>query len=230
MEYQLQIEFVHKKKNIINFFKSSDIIQTKIFWLGLSIKNVGNQSLKSATIKNIRWTSPGDQKVFAQISKNFSLNSLNPGEEIKIWIEETGTYAYGVCNIYLDISSDVENEVIKTFQINPFTKEKDFCQNNSWTDFFFIRSKSEYEQNKINFFVFYFAFISTLAAILSLYFAHLQTNYAEIASREQRIFQAQSIQAAIDLCDSNHELTESGLYDTAGLPASCSAILKEYKN
>lgn len=141
MEHEIEIEFVHRRGKIANFFRKSNLIQTIPFEIGFLFRNRGDKPLIGAMISAIQWRSAQGQSMFSTINKSFHLDTLNPREKKIIWIEKTGTYAHGLCQIDLTVVSDKKEEVIKTFQVNPFTKEVEFYGRGIWTDFFFIRSK-----------------------------------------------------------------------------------------
>lgn len=231
MEHQIEIEFIHRRGNILDLIRKNQLVQTRPFEIGLMFRNRGSAPLLGATVSAIRWSSSSGQQIFATINKSFHLDTLNPGEERKIWIEKVGTYVYDLCNISLDIKPDNTNDKIKTFQVDSFTKKIDVCDTNHWIDFFFIRSKNEYEQSKANYLIIIFAFLSLLASFTTLRLSSQQTNYAEIQSRPERIFQAQSVQKTIDICKQNPELKESGLFSpSSGKQASCFDVLQQYGN
>lgn len=56
-----------------------------------------------------------------------------------------------------------------------------------------------------------------------------QTNYTEVQSRSDRIFQAQETQKAIEFCKENPKSENSGLnYISSGEPTPCFEVLKQY--
>lgn len=77
---------------------------------------------------------------------------------------------------------------------------------------------------------FWLSIIAIIISAVTLNVTIKQTNLTEIQSRSERIFQAKSIQDAIERCKESPELKESGLYYISnGKPASCSEVLQEYK-
>jgi hypothetical protein len=230
MEHQIEIQFIHRRKRIFNFYWGEELIQTIPFEIGFLFKNRGSTPIQGATIDTIRWSSSSGQKIFSSINKSFHLDTLNPGEERKMWTgEKVGTYAHDLCHIDLNIKSDSADDSIKTFQVDPFTKQVDSCQTNSWVDFFFIRSKNEYEQSISNSVVVVLTCMLIVFSFLTLRLSQQQTDYIAVQSLPDRIQQAQSVQRAVELCKSNPTLKESGLYDpTDGTPASCQTVLQQY--
>ncbi len=230
MEHEIEIEFIYRKRKLLNFWKG-DLIQTKPFEIGFLLRNRGNTPLLGATLSGIRWSSAAGQQMFSSIDKSFHIDSLNPGEERKIWIEKAGTYVYGLCHIDLNISSDTVGQTIKTYQVNPFTKEVTFFGTNVWSDFFFIRNINEYQQGITNSFLFYFSVITVVLSIQTWKLTQLQTYYSEVQSRAERIHQAQAESNAIELCKQNPDLNDSGLSNLqSGASVSCAQVREVYKD
>lgn len=229
MEYKLQIELIHKDKSIFSN-KNTDLIQTKPFKIGFLVKNIGTIPIVGTKITNIKWGSSDGKNIFATSEKSFNLDTLNPDEETKIWVDETGTYMYGLCNVSFDITPDKEGEKIKTFQKDKFTGAISFCQINCWIDFFFIRSKNEYEQSQANKFMLFFAIISILTAVITLYMTKQQRDYTELQSRSERINQNRLINEAKESCKKSPDSKDSGLFNVSnGQSASCAEVLHQYK-
>lgn len=233
MEQKLQIEFIHQDKNIFNRLRKSELIQTKPFKIGFLMKNIGAQPIQGLIIKNISWASASGQNIFATSEKSFHIETLNPNEEKKFWVDKTGTYMHGLCHIKLDVISDNGIDKIKTFQKDHFTGTISSLPTiNQWIDFFFIRSKSEYEQSRTNNFNIFFSIILVIMTLFTIKLTQQQTKYAQIQSIPEQINQAREKKSAIKFCKQNPEATDSGLYylDGTGKTASCSDVLQLENN
>ena len=67
-------------------------------------------------------------------------------------------------------------------------------------------------------------------ALIQIWIALQQVNYAEVQSRSDRIVQAEAINNAVNLCEKSPQSQQSGLYDPSnGNPAPCSKVLQDYK-
>ncbi len=222
------IKFSYRNTGYFSRFAKSELVQTKSFEFGFILKNIGDSPIKGATIKNIRYVSASGQNIGASVEKSFHFDTLNPGEEKNIWVEKVGTYMYGLCNVTLSLDPDTTGDVVKTYQEDPFTKIiSSVAGSNHWIDFFFIRSKNEYEQSHSNSITFFLGVMSVISSVIAAYLAFQQTNFTEIQSRPDRILQAQATQAAVEKCKEAPELKESGLFDTSnGNPAPCSTVLQ----
>ncbi|MBV9159613.1 MAG: hypothetical protein JO019_03400 [Candidatus Kaiserbacteria bacterium] len=230
MEHHIEVEFIHRRGNPLDYLIEADLVQTKPFLIGFVFRNRGNTSLIGARITNIVWRSASGQQIFSTINKEFHLEELNLGEQKKIWIEKVGTYVHGLCYISMNVLSDDAQDTIKTYQINPFTRKIDDCEINNWHDFFFIRSKNEYEQSFANLSMIFFAGMSVVFAVLTYRLSVVQTIYTEEASRSDRIQQEQAVQSAVKACKHDPTMQDSGLYDSRnGSPVSCKAVLEQYK-
>lgn len=195
MEHRLQIEFINSKSRWRSlFFLGSDIIQTKPFYIGFRFKNIGDAPILGLTVSRVLWRSAAGQDLAWDTDKSFHLDTLNPQQVIEIWVARAGTYVHGLCNINLTVVPDTTGDTIKTFQVDRFTKEVSPCRNvNSWIEFFFIRSKSEYEQSSTN-------TLLIIMAIVTLYFAGysiwMQINTASNIEKKNRA-------DALEYCQSN---------------------------
>ncbi len=178
MEHKLQIEFIHSKNRLLPKFlrRYSQIIQTKPFDIGLRLKNTGNVPIQGITIKNIQWRSADGKDMLSWVDNSFHFDTLNPREEKEIWADKMGTYVHGLCTISLLVISDNPEDTIQTYQIDPFTKRPSPCRDkNNWVDFFFIRSKSEYEQTLTNRLLVIYTAIGLGIAMATLYYIKIQT-------------------------------------------------------
>lgn len=227
MEHDIEIEFISSRHKFLRKYSRNELIQTVPFEIGFLFRNRGSIPLQGATISSIRWHSASGQQILSTIDKSFHLDTLNPGDEKRIWVEKTGTYVYGLCNINLTITSDNVGDTIKTFQVNPFTKEISFCQTNSWTDFFYVKNKDEHEQSITNRYLFVFAVFTLILSIQTWRLSQQQTSYSEVQSRSERIQQARASRDAVVRCKNEPGLMESGLYNlTTGSPTSCVEVLQ----
>src|SRR4051812_36748198 len=118
MEHKIQIEFIHLKSRFHRLFGESDLIQTKPFYIGLRFKNIGDAPLSGASITNIRWKSAAGQDMFWTSEKSFNLATLNPQQSTEVWVDRTGTYVHGLCQISLNITPDTSGDIIRTFQMD----------------------------------------------------------------------------------------------------------------
>ncbi|MFA6269783.1 MAG: hypothetical protein WC657_01070 [Candidatus Paceibacterota bacterium] len=226
MEYNLQIEFISRRGGVLGLFIKSDVIQTLPFEFGFRLKNIGNEPIKNINVSNIFWKSANGQDIVFNANKKYYFDIINPGEEIERWVEKVGTYAHGLCNFNLGVKSIDPKILVKTFQVDPFTKNSSFCADNNFVDFFFVRSKNEYEQNSANNYMLLFAVITTVLTVFTFYLNKQQVYYTEVQSRSERIIQARQELEAIERCKQSPELEDSGLYDTSsGKPASCKEVL-----
>lgn len=194
MEHKLQIEFIHSTKGKI-FFGKKNIVQTKVFKFGVKIKNIGKNPSSSATIKNIVIKSADGKDISETITKTFHVDTINPGKEVEIWVEEMGTYMHGLANIQLIIQPD-NNDTIKTFQKNPFTKEVEEDRINAWINFFYIYSKNENSQSVNNTLLIWLTSFMAITMILNLYFVYQSQVLPIIHERER------SIKKIDDFCNS----------------------------
>lgn len=230
MENRLLIEFVYADKGILSRLFGKELIQTKPFRIGFFIKNIGDQPIQKFTLKNIRWSSSDGQDIFAWTDKSFDIDTLNPNQEKMIWVEDkTGTYMYGLCNISINIIPNNQNEEIITFQRDHFSGEiSRSLSKNHWIDFFFIRSKNEYEQSMTNKFNIFLSCIFLVFAYFTYNLTKVQTKYTEIQSIPEQINQARALKNARELCSKNPENVNSGIFrlDGSGKEATCSEVLK----
>ena len=73
------------------------------------------------------------------------------------------------------------------------------------------------------------AILALGVSLYGLWLTNKQTDYAEVESRADRIFQAQSIKNAVEKCQSSPEIKESGLFDPSdGKQATCPEVLRIY--
>ena len=91
---------------------------------------------------------------------------------------------------------------------------------------------------KLTRYILFFTIVMAVTTVINGYLAYKQYKYAEItteytemATRIDRIYQARSIQDAVKRCKENPESTSYGLYGTeSGKEVSCAYVLKKYEN
>ncbi|MBY0294258.1 hypothetical protein K2Q08_02920 [Patescibacteria group bacterium] len=169
MEHKLQIQFLSQEKNRFALFRSDDIVQAKPFHIGFRFKNIGNTPIIGATVSNIKWKSSNGQNISGWVEKSFHLDTINPGDIKTIWVEKVGTYMHGLGDVSFNIQPDNQEDTVRTYQADPFTNIVSPYGVNNWMDFFYIRSKSEYEQSIANVIMLYFAALTCMLTIATFY-------------------------------------------------------------
>ncbi|MBI2054233.1 MAG: hypothetical protein HYT36_02785 [Candidatus Staskawiczbacteria bacterium] len=225
MEHKLVVEFLNRRGNFWDYFTfwRPKIVQTIPFEMGFLFKNIGENPIKEMSIKNIKWQPVDGKNILSTINKSFNIGNLNPDEERKIWVQKLGTYAHGLCSISFNLELADSKDVVKTFQIDPFTKLQDNCSINSWIDFFFIFSKSEYEQGITNKFLLSLTTATVVMAFFSFALTALSLNLLKIQT--QPILQAQekNMHDAETYCTNN---PDGEVPKSTGGAFKCSEILE----
>ncbi|MCZ7396243.1 MAG: hypothetical protein ABOK23_06870 [Candidatus Methanoperedens sp.] len=167
MEYKLQIEFIFKIPNKSRFGKIDFPIQNRLFMYGLNIKNIGENVFPGATLKNIS-VKDAAQTIEYNVSKEFSIRSLNPGESIQIWLEQITTYATGVFWFLCDVIP-VGDDVITTYQKDKYSGQLEpYSKKNKWFEHFFIQGQFELQQARTNTYLLILTFLTALQGIFGL--------------------------------------------------------------
>lgn len=181
MQHRILIEFLSRRRF---WFTKDEIVQSEPFKYGFRFTNIGNNPTKKALVRNIKWGSAGGQDILAIVNQSYNLDTLNPGETKDIWVETTGTYSHGLQKINLHIKTDNEEDTIMTCQKDPFSKEISDCKINGWLNFFFIYSKTEYEQGVANKLMMLLAFLAAIMTATSFYYFMSYQIVPEIAKRK----------------------------------------------
>ncbi len=211
MSYKVTIEPLFKYaqgfSSIINREKDI-IVQSDRFKLGLKITNIGPKPTPPFKINNIKVKSSGGSDILHVFEKEYAVGSLNPDEQKIYWISDFGTDMYGLANISLRITPP-NDEIVEAHQISRFNSEEVGYQNNSWIDFFYIKSSHEHTQEKTNNLLLVLTFVMALIAIVPLVINYLHWRDNREATR---------------LClEDNHA---SVTYRSTGLSIECEEYLE----
>jgi len=144
MASKIQIEVLINKKP--GYFA----IQGKSFYLGLRIKNIGDEPSESFNILKIKVHSAEGKNIFDDLNKSFYIEKLNPNETKDIEVKKQGSIIYGLATIELQIKLDIEGAKIDFYQKNHITEDNYFLGENRWLDFLYIKSSSEHAQDISN--------------------------------------------------------------------------------
>lgn len=174
-ENQLQIEFI----------QNNNIVQTKSFKLDIKVTNIGNQPFLGATVKDIQIRSADNQQLIEPIEKDFYINAINPGQSIIIEMGKVGTYMYGLAHIQFNLTPDNNEVSIITKQKNNFTGELSNGGNNSWIDFFYIKTRDEHTRDKTNSLLLKITIIMALMTLIQIYFTKKQFDYTKVENTQE---------------------------------------------
>ncbi len=220
MQDSLLIEFIHRKKG---FFVKDNLfpVQTKVFEYGFKITNIGNNALVNLNITNIFFKSDTKQDMVMTVNKTFIVDLINPKEEKVLWIEKIGTYMQGSVSVHFDINSNDNTYIIDTYQKNFFTGNIDKTStNNSWIDFIFIESLTEYNQKASNFMVLFLSFLSVGMICINFYYFYSYQVIPGINEQEKNNLEAKQ------RCELN---PEGEVLMTNGEKLECSKFLEMLK-
>jgi len=145
-------------------------VQGKSFYLGLRIKNIGNEPSEEFTISKITIVSAEGKNIGDDISRSFFIKKLNPEETKNIEIKKQGSIIYGLATINLQLKMKTEDIKIEFFQKNHLTGENYMIGTNRWLDFLYIKSSSEYAQDISNKRIAWLTWILIGLAIIQLIF------------------------------------------------------------
>lgn len=153
MKYKVTIEprFAYAS-GLLSFFsvQKEKVVQGDTFKLGFKITNIGELPIKNILIKNIK-INPADGVVMRHsFKKEFIVDLLNPKDNQTIWVSDFGTDLCGLAYLSLDIQPDKDGDIIETYQVNRFNSDEDKANDNSWVDFFYIKSSGEHTQENNN--------------------------------------------------------------------------------
>lgn len=131
----------------INFFvrdkQRFQVIQDEIFELSLIIKNIGGSAFNGGKISGLELKSSDSQTLCHPVQKEFTIPSINPGEEYSLKVTKMLTILCGPAWVDLKIKSLNESESIQTFQMDKATQESCMPNMNSWGDGILIYSQQE---------------------------------------------------------------------------------------
>jgi hypothetical protein len=197
MEHKLQIEFIcfTKRKlpliDKISLTRKKLLIQTRPFKFGFKIKNIGDTPLGGATLQKIRLLSASGQNITETVDGTFHIDTINPKEEREIWIGEMGTYMHGLSSVHMQTVPDNHGDTIKTFQKNQFTGQvTEYNIINSWLDFFYIYSETEYNQDRANGLLIMTALFTTIVMLINFYYVFKFQIYPEIYAQRKADYEA----------------------------------------
>lgn len=150
MENKLQIEFIFKIQKKFTFKKFEFPIQNHPFKFGLRFKNIGNNVVSGATLKNICMQS-NEYDIDHTFDKEFSLHLLNPNDSTEIWLDQMTTYLTGLVWIEVDLVPNNIDDIIITHQKDKHSEEVAiYDQKNEWGEVFFIQGENELQQARTN--------------------------------------------------------------------------------
>lgn len=147
-------------------------IQAVGFMLGLKVSNISSKPSSEFTISNICLMSAQGQDITNDCDgKSFFVEILNPGESKIIEIGKNGGFMYGLITIKAMIVPKESSVAIEINQKNSATKEiSTLNQKNSYVDFLYIKSSSEYAQERLikwtTWLTFVIAFLTLVQVIL----------------------------------------------------------------
>lgn len=147
----LQLIFKSHKR----FFKKTKYwVQNKPYKFGLKVKNIDDKASPVVTIKNLSFGSAEGVTISQDHSEEFSVQVLNPGQEIDMWWPEPmAPVIKGSSWVECKLVPEEANQFIKTYQFNKFSQKPEIYRggNNLWGDAISIRGEMEEEQSKTNF-------------------------------------------------------------------------------
>jgi hypothetical protein len=231
MIHKILIEPCFRTVNkISDLIRYNIITQAKLFELGFKITNTNGWPTGSFILKNIRIRSSEGKDMLHTIDNSFQVNTLNPEATTEIWVDKFGTYLNGLAQVSFEITSDREGDIFETFQKDKFTKSISLIgKNNTWHDFFYVQSSSEYAQNRASSAMLWLSLFVAILSIISLDISIKQAKYNELATRSARIEQAKSIRQANENCKTAPSSSPSGLYWENGQEATCADTIKKFR-
>lgn len=150
-------------------------VQAKQFSLALKITNMTDSPSEEFTINNFSMQSSQGQNIVETFGrKSYYVRTINPGESVTINIGSTGQFIYGVINLSLTAVPKTTGIIIRFLQKNPFTNEIVFIRNNEWIDFSYIKSATEYLQEKTNNKMTILTYVLIVIAIIQVIIPFLQ--------------------------------------------------------
>lgn len=151
-ESKLLIELIFK--NPKSFFgKAKYWIQNKPYKFGLKIKNIDEKNSSECTIINLALLPGEGGNITQNITEQFSVSTLNPGQEIDLWWPDPlAAVIKGSSWIQCDVIAKDQANIIRTYQSDKHsTKPQIYKLPNQWGDALLIRGEMEEEQRKTNF-------------------------------------------------------------------------------
>lgn len=145
-------------------------IQNHPFEFGLYIKNTGNKKFTGCEIKDISIYSAEDKNVKKFIEQEYSIKTLNPDEDIKIWIPKPfSTLLKGLIWIECKLIPSTDGDEIQAYQKDEMTGviEK-VIGKNKWMMTSFIEGKFELEQTRTNHLIILLTIITSVEALFGL--------------------------------------------------------------
>jgi len=149
--HEISVEFIFEVKSILPFRKIEFPIQNRPFRWGLRIKNIGNNIFPGATLKALEMRSMEHKELYHRVPKEFNVSTLNPDNEIELWVDDLKTYLEGLVWIQCDIVPLETTNKITTFQIEEHTRKLTSPKTNNWGNASFIQSQNQVQSTHTNF-------------------------------------------------------------------------------
>lgn len=152
---------------LLSFFPivKDKIVQGESFCLNFRVTNVSDSFIDKIVLKNIKISSAENHKGIHFFKKEYLVKDLNPGESKLIKISDFGTYLRGLAFLQMDLVSSDGTDVT-TFQNNSFKSGEEIECINEFSDFFFITSISEHEQEKSNYWLLFLTVLIVLTTVV----------------------------------------------------------------
>ena len=158
-------------------------IQEKKFKFAIKFTNKGNSPSGEFTVDKIQIQSAQGQNMVITEEKSFLIQKLNPSEEKVVQIGTYGTHMHGLANITIQIMPSQSNEQIVCHQKSSFTEEVSYIKTNGWIDFIYIKTRSEFQQEKNNSRMFFLSIVILVLTVVQVFNIFYQPSKDKYASR-----------------------------------------------
>jgi hypothetical protein len=166
---------VPKKKRIKSFFTKNhdEIIQGEPFEWGVTIKNIGGSPTPDAKIKYAEIYCEVSNIHITMDSEEVFVRSLNPGEEIKLSINNCKCYTDGALWARISIIPNDTNCSFITYQFDShhnknmlYSKKEEL--HNIWIDSIYIQNKMEVLQAQTNSYILLLTIVTAWESIFGI--------------------------------------------------------------
>ncbi|MFQ2290828.1 hypothetical protein ACK323_04825 [Aeromonas enteropelogenes] len=164
------------KKNKLNRFfhkNNSEVVQGEPFEWGVIIKNIGALPTPEAKIADAIIFCDATKLKITMDNDEIFVRSLNPGEEIKISLNNCKCYKDGALWAGISITPNDSNCIFITYQYDMHHNKnmlysKDEDKYNQWADLIYIQNKMELLQSQTNNYILLLTFVTAWESIFGI--------------------------------------------------------------
>lgn len=168
VEHELIIEFIFSIQRKFTLKKFEFPLQNHPFKYGLLIKNKKDIVFPGATLKDFTIFTIQNEELKDITRKEFSIRSLNPDEEIKIWFGQITTFMQGLIWINCNIVPNEKHEIIRTYQVDKHEQISRHETINEWGNSYFIQGQYELQQARTNMLIVILTSVTLLEGVFGL--------------------------------------------------------------